>query len=64
MGMAANLLNDEESFKTNCQYPFDRRPQVKIAQVDSKKKTLHILYMYIAQGQGQITPREQNFDCN
>ena len=25
---------------------------------------LHILYMYIAQGQGQITSRGQKFDCN
>ena len=40
---------------------------VKIAQVVSVKKTLKIytiLYMYIAQGQGQINPRGQNFDCN
>ena len=33
----------------------------------SEKKTFKkctVLYMYIAQGQGQITPRGQNFDCN
>ena len=33
-------------------------------QVVSEKKTYMILYMYIAQGQGQIALRGQNFDCN
>ena len=40
---------------------------VKIAQAVSEKKTFKnntILYMYIAQEQGQITLREQNFDNN
>ena len=42
---------------------------VKIAQVVSEKKTFKyytILYMcmYIVQGQGQITPRGQNFEYN
>ena len=39
---------------------------VKIAQAVSEKKFKHytILYIYIAQGQGQISPREQKFDCN
>ena len=40
---------------------------VKIAQVVSEKKTLKqytILYMYIAQRQGQITLGRQNFDYN
>ena len=27
-------------------------------------KNYTIFYMYITQGQGQITPRGQNFDCN
>ena len=43
------------------------RNLVKIAQAIFEKKTFKnytILYMYIAQGQGQITPRGQNFDCN
>ena len=50
------------------QYTFDRRPQVKyvkVAQVISEKRTFKIytiLYMYITQGQGQTTPRGQNFD--
>ena len=38
---------------------------VKIAQAVSDKKTFKnytILHMYIAQGQGQITPTKQNFD--
>ena len=29
-----------------------------------RKENYTILYMYIAQGQGQITPRGQNFDYN
>ena len=40
---------------------------VKIAPAVSEKKTFKnytILYMYIAQGQGQITPRGQNVDNN
>ena len=43
------------------------RNLVKIAQAVLKKKTFKnytILYMYIAQGQGQITPRGQNLDYN
>ena len=40
---------------------------LKIAQAVSEKRTYEnytILYMYIAQEQGQITPRGQNFDYN
>ena len=40
---------------------------VKISQVVSEKKTFKnytILYVYIAHGQEQITPRGQNFDYN
>ena len=42
---------------------------VKSAQAVSEKKmlknyTILYTYMYIAHGQGQITPRGQNFDCN
>ena len=39
----------------------------KICQVVSEKNTFKdfmVLYLYIAQGQGQITPRGQNFDPN
>ena len=39
----------------------------EIAQAVSEKETFKnytILYMYIAQGQGQITPRGQKFDYN
>ena len=39
---------------------------VKIGQALSEMKRLKhhiILYMYKAQGYGQITPRRQNFDC-
>ena len=41
------------------------RNLVKIAQACSEKRTFKnytILYMNIAQGQGQITPMGQNFD--
>ena len=40
---------------------------VKIAQVVSEKKTFKIyiiLYIYMTQWQGQITPKGQNFDFN
>ena len=40
---------------------------VKTAQAVLEKKAFEnytILYMYVAKGQGQITPRGQNFDCN
>ena len=41
-------------------------PLVKSGQVVSEKKTFKdytILYMYIAQGQKQITSRGYNFNC-
>ena len=67
MGIAAILLNGAK-FWTNCQYSLDRRPYVnygmwnlvEIVQAVSEKKTVKgfkILYMYIAQGQGQIAPK-------
>ena len=65
MSMAAILFNGVD--QTNCQYPFNRRPHVKIAQAVLEKKTSEnytILYMYIVQGQGQIILRGQSFDCN
>ena len=40
---------------------------VKTGHVVLEKKTFKdfkVLYLYIAQGQGQITPRKQNFDSN
>ena len=55
---------------SNWQYPSDRRSYEKsgkIAQTFSEKKTFKtytILYMYIAQGQMQITIWEQNYHYN
>ena len=70
MGMAAILFNDIEPFKQIVNILSTESPMgnlVKIAQAISEKKTLKnytILYMHIAQWQGQITPKGQNFDCN
>ena len=70
MGMAAILLNGTEPFKQIINILSTEGPKwnlVKIAQAVSEKKKFKnytILYMYIAQRQGQITPRGQNFDCN
>ena len=70
MGMAAILFSGVKPFQeivntlsTEC-LMWNR---VWIAQAVSKKKIFKnytILYMYIAQGHGQITPRGQKFDCN
>ena len=57
------------TIRTNCQYPLDSGPHVKSGEnsqaVSEKKifKNYTIVYMYIAQEQGQITPRGQKFDC-
>ena len=68
MGMAAILFNGAESFEQIVNTLFTRKPHVilvKIAQAVSEKKFKNytILYLYIAQGNGQITPWGQNFDC-
>ena len=67
MGMVAILFNGAEPFeqigKTRSTGP--KWNLVKTAQVVSEKKTFKnytILYMYIPQGQRQITTRGQNFD--
>ena len=68
--MVAILFNGAEPFKQIVNILSIEGPMlnpVKTAQVVSEKKTLKyytILYMYIAQGQMQITPRGQNFVCN
>ena len=66
---AAILLMVLNHLNKNCQYPFDRRPHVKSGEnclhsFREGDKNYTILYLYIALGQGQITPRRQNFDCN
>ena len=61
----AILFNGWNRLK-HCQYPFDRRLPVKSGGWSEKKtfKDYMSLNMYIAKGQGRITTREQNFDCN
>ena len=68
MGMAAILFNDAEPFEQSVNIPSTEGPMwnlVKIGQVVSEKKMFKdfmVLYLYIAQGQGHITPGGQNFD--
>ena len=70
MGMAAILFNDAEPFEQSVNIPSTEGPMwnlVKIGQSVLEKKTLKdfmVLYLYIAQGQGHITHRRQNFDPN
>ena len=76
MGMAAILFNDAEPFEQSSKLPLTEGPTwnlVKIGQVVSEKmfKDFMVLYLYIAQGHGQITPRVcvgwgggQTFDPN
>ena len=70
MGMAAILFTGAEPFAKIINNLSTESPilnLVKIAQAISEKKTFKnntILYMCIAQGQGQINPRGQNLDCN
>ena len=70
MGMAAILFNCAEPFEQISKTLLKGGPMwnlVKIAQTVSEKKTFKnytILYMYIAQGQGQITLWGQKFDYN
>ena len=63
-----HLVQWGRTIRKNCQYPFHRRPHVKSGEnwpaQFQRKRHLKILYTYIVQGQGQITPRGQNFDCN
>ena len=61
MGMAAILFNDVELFEQSFNITSTEGPKwnlVKISQVILEKKTFKdfiVLYLYIAQGQGQIT---------
>ena len=71
--MVAILFNGAESFEqieqiVNTLSTEDSMWNVaKTAQVVSEKKTFKnytILYMYIAKGQGMITSRDKDFNCN
>ena len=70
MDMVTMLFNGTEPFKQTVNIPLTEGPMwklVKIARAVSEKTTFKdsmILYMYIAQGQGQITPWGKNFDFN
>ena len=67
MDMAVIFFQWRVTIQTNCQYPFDRRPiwnLVKTAKAVSEKKTFEnytIVYIYIAQEQGRITPGDKLF---
>ena len=65
MGMAAILINAAEPFEQIVN-TLSTRNLVKIAQAVSEKKNKKNtqFYMFIAQEQGQVTPRGQHFDCN
>ena len=61
------LFNSAEPFEQTDNIPSNRKRHVKSGENWSEKKTLKdytILFMYIAQRQGQITPRGEQFDCN
>ena len=70
MGMAAILFNGAKPFEQIAKILSTESSMLNLAknaQVVPEKKTFKnytSLYMYIAQCQGQITPRRQNFDCN
>ena len=65
MGMVAILFNDAEPFEQTDNMPSTEGTKcnlMKIGQADSEKKTFkdnEISYMYIAQGQGQITQEDK-----
>ena len=68
MDIAAILFNGTDSFEQIGNTLLTEGPMwnlLKTAQAFSEKKSFKnytILYMYIALEQGQITPREKNFD--
>ena len=70
MGMAAILFNGGKPFEQIGNTLLTEGPMlhlVEIGQAVSEKKTFKnytILYMYIAQWQGEITLWGQNFDYN
>ena len=69
MGMAAILKFGAEPVEQIINTLTTEGPMwnlVEIAQAVSAKtfKSYTLLYMYVAQGKRQITPKRQNFDCN
>ena len=71
MSMRAILFNGAEPFEQTVNAPLREGLMwncMKIGQGLSAKKMVsemkRILYMNVAQGQGQTNPRGQNFDCN
>ena len=69
MGMAAILLSGVEPFEQIVNIPSTEGLTwnlVKIGREVLEKKTFKdymIVYRYIAQGQGELTPGGQTFDC-
>ena len=67
-GLGGQFVQSCGTILTNQQFSFERRPHVnlvKIGQTVSEKKTFidyTILYIRIAQKQGQTTPNEQRFN--
>ena len=70
MDMAVILFKGAEPFEQTDNTPLTEGPMwnlVKIGRAVIEKKTFKdyaILYTYIAQGQRQITPGGQKFECN
>ena len=64
----AILFNGTKPFEQIVNTPLTEGPMWKngkTAQAVSEKMIYKKnIYMYLAQGQGQITPSGQNFDCN
>ena len=69
MGVASILFSCAEPFEQIVNTLSTEGPMwnlVKIAEAVSQTNTFRNytnLYMYIAQGQEQVTPRRQKFDC-
>ena len=68
MGMAAIFFNDAEPFEQNV-IPSTEGPMLNLMKIgpvvlEKRFKDFMVLYLCIAQGQGQITPRGQNFYSN
>ena len=69
MGMVVILFNAEEMFARIVNIPLIEGPMGHLVNwsSDFREKDiykLHDFIMYIIQGQAQIPPMRQNFDCN
>ena len=66
MGMAAILFNNAEPFEQSVNIPSTEGPMWNLVKISQEKmfKNFMVLYLYIAQGQGQITPKITNHDSH